>query len=96
VLGGAVAALMLSDALLNRGGYFGVRLGRYVMEPTHPQRLALGVGLLGLFMALLNLAVAWWASSDHWLFYSTFVDIVITMLLFMAVLRFAQQPASAT
>jgi intracellular septation protein A len=93
VLGSAVAAIMLTDALANRGRYFGLRLGRYIMEPTSPQRLALGMGLLGLFMAGLNWAVASWASTDVWLFYSTFVDIGISMVLFFAVLSFAREPA---
>jgi intracellular septation protein A len=93
LLGGLAAVLMLSDAWLNRGRYFGERMGRYIMEPTHPQRLALGAGLLGLTMALLNVGVATWASTDQWLFYTTFVDIVITVLLFFAVLRFAREPA---
>jgi hypothetical protein len=39
-----------------------------------PGRLAIGMGLLGLVMAGLNLLVAKFASTDLWLFYSTFVD----------------------
>jgi intracellular septation protein A len=95
ILGCLTASLMLSDALANRGRYCGVRLGRYIMEPTHPQRLALGVGLLGLCMAGLNWGVATVASTDVWLFYSTFADIGITIVLFFAVLRFARLPASS-
>jgi intracellular septation protein A len=95
ILGCFVAALMLGDALANQGRYFGGRMGRYIMEPTHPQRLALGLGLLGLLMAVLNWGVATWASTDVWLFYTTFADIVISVLLFFAVLRFARDPLNA-
>lgn len=96
ILGCLVASLMLGDSLANKGRYFGVRLGRYIMEPTHPQRLALGVGLLGLTMALLNWAVAQLASTDTWLFYTTFADLGITIVLFFAVLRFSRASASAS
>jgi intracellular septation protein A len=90
ILGVLVATLMLSDALLNRGRYFGERLGRYLMEPTHPQRLALGIGVVGMIMAALNWGVARWASTDVWLFYTTFADIGISIALFFQVLRYAR------
>jgi intracellular septation protein A len=89
LLGVLVAALMLSDAAFNRGRYFGRRLGFYLMQPTHPQRLAFGLGLVGLVMAGLNWGVARWASTDAWLTYATFLDMPVSIGLFILVLRHA-------
>jgi intracellular septation protein A len=95
ILGLAVAALMLGDALLNRGRYFGARLARYILQPVHVRRLALGLGVVGLIMAALNAAVAALASTEHWLLYTTFGDVVISVALFFGVLRFASLPLEA-
>ena len=89
-LGLLTATLFLGDGLLRRGAYFGRRLARYVMEPVDEQRLAVGLGLLGATMALLNWGAAKVFSTDVWLAYTTFGDIVLSMVLFFAVLRFAR------
>ena len=57
-LGLLVASLMFSDAVFNRGGYFGRRLARYMPSPVSTQRLAFGMATLGLVMAGLNYFVA--------------------------------------
>ena len=88
-LGLLTATLFLSDGLLRQGRYFGRRLARYVMQPVSEQRLAIGLGLIGATMASLNWGVAKLFSTDVWLAYTTFGDIVLSMLLFFAVLRFA-------
>jgi intracellular septation protein A len=88
-LGLFTATLFLSDGLLRQGRYFGRRLARYVMQPVSEQRLAIGLGLLGATMALLNWGVAKVFSTDIWLAYTTFGDIGLSMVLFFAVLRFA-------
>lgn len=95
LIGLLVAGLMLGDAVFNRGRYFGRRLGFYLMQPTHPHRLAFGLGLVGLVMAGLNWGVARWASTDAWLTYSTFLDMPVSIGLSLLVLRHAQmaQPA---
>jgi intracellular septation protein A len=90
ILGLLTATLFLGDGLLNRGRYFGVRLARYVFEPVNEQRLAIGLGALGALMAGLNYAVARWLPTDVWLAYNSVGDIVLTMLLFTFVLRFAR------
>jgi intracellular septation protein A len=95
ILGLFVAALMLSDALGNGGRYFGVRMQRYILQPIDPARFTLGLGCLGLFMAVLNWVVAKVASTDTWLFYTTFVDIVISVALFFVVLKFARRDEPA-
>ena len=46
--------------------------------------------LLGLVMAGLNYAVAKLASTDVWLFYTTFVDFFLVMLMIFAVFAFAR------
>lgn len=91
VLGTLVAALILSDALFNRGRYFGARMARYLVGiPVDTRRLALGIALMGLAMAGLNLLATQWLSKDAWLFYTTFVDMPLSMVLVFAVLRFAR------
>jgi intracellular septation protein A len=90
ILGLLTALLFLGDGLLNRGRYFGRRLARYVLETVDERRLAIGLGLLGALMALLNWAVARWLSTDVWLAYSSFGDMLLSMLLFLLVLRFAR------
>jgi intracellular septation protein A len=90
ILGLFTALLFLSDGLLNRGRYFGRRLARYVMQPVDEQRLAIGLGVLGAVMAGLNWGVAKAFSTDVWLAYSSVGDILLSMLLFLLVLRYAR------
>lgn len=90
ILGLFTAALFLGDGLLNRGRYFGRRLARYVMQPVDERRLGLGLGLLGAVMAGLNWGVASFFSTDVWLAYNSVGDILLSMLLFLIVLRFAR------
>lgn len=89
-LGLLTGALFLGDGLLRQGRYFGRRLARYLLQPVSEQRLAIGLGLLGAALALLNWGVARVFSTDVWLAYTTFGDIVLSMVLFFAVLRFAK------
>ena len=95
-LGVLIASLTLADALFNRGRYFGARLARYLIGmPVDARRLALGMALLGLTMAGLNLLATHWLSKDAWLSYTTFVDTPLAMVLGFAVFRFARVPPSA-
>jgi intracellular septation protein A len=94
ILGVLIASLILADALLNRGRYFGARLARYLIGmPVDARRLALGMALLGLTMAGLNLLATHWLSKDAWLFYTTFVDAPLAMVLGFGVFRFARPAA---
>ncbi|MFN4116370.1 MAG: septation protein IspZ [Inhella sp.] len=90
ILGLFTAALFLGDGLLNRGRYFGRRLARYVMQPVHEQRLAIGLSVLGAVMAGLNWVVAKAFSTHVWLTYNSVGDILLSMLLFLLVLRYAR------
>jgi intracellular septation protein A len=89
-LGAAIALLMAADGLFNRGGYFGVRMLRYMPEPLDPRRLTLGMAVLGLVSAFTNWAVASWLSKELWLYYTSFGDLVLTILLMVWVLRYAR------
>jgi len=89
ILGVFVATLMLSDALFNRGGYFGGRLLRFMPQPMDARRLATGMGVLGLVMAAVNWVFAEFTSQDTWLYYTSFGDFVLTMILIFAVFRYA-------
>lgn len=91
ILGIFVAGLMLGDALLNRGRYFGGRLERYMPHPIHQRRMSLGMGGLGLFMAGANYLVASVFSTDVWLYYTSFGDFLLSMILVFAVLRYARR-----
>lgn len=98
VMGCIVAVLFLGDGLLG-GRFLGARMLRYMPYPDiDAARLSIGLALSGLTMAGLNYLVARTASTDLWLYYTTFGDIVVAMLLFFfGVLRFARvrRPAQA-
>ena len=90
IVGIVSAVLFVGDGLLG-GRRLGRALLRYVPFPdVDPARLAIGMGVVGLIMAGLNYLVARLASTDLWLFYSTFVDLFLTMLLILFVFRYAR------
>lgn len=90
IVGAISATLFLGDGLLG-GNRLGKALTRYLpYTDIDPGRLALGMGVLGLVMAGLNYAVASLASTDVWLFYTTFVDFFLVMLMILAVFSFAR------
>jgi intracellular septation protein A len=90
IVGAISAVLFLGDGLLG-GNRLGKGLTRYLpYTDVDPGRLALGMGVLGLVMAGLNYAVARLASTDVWLFYTTFVDFFLLMLLILVVFSFAR------
>jgi intracellular septation protein A len=92
ILGVLVAGLILGDGLFNRGRYFGARLARYLIGMTvDARRLSLGIAVLGLIMAGLNLMAMHWLSKDAWLTYTTFVDAPLAMVLGLLVFRFAKK-----
>ncbi|WP_347303619.1 septation protein IspZ [Croceibacterium sp. TMG7-5b_MA50] len=90
ILGSISAILFLGDGLLG-GNRLGKGLARYLpYTDLNPGRLAFGLGLLGLVMALLNWGVAQYASTDIWLFYSTFVDFILAASMTLLVFRYAR------
>ncbi|MBM4209303.1 MAG: septation protein IspZ [Gammaproteobacteria bacterium] len=90
ILGVLVATITLGDAVFNKGQYFGGRLLRYMMQPMDPQRLALGLGVLGLVMAGVNWVFAEYTSQDTWLYYTSFGDFLLTVVLMLGVMRYAR------
>ena len=84
------AVFFLADGLRG-GGRLGRGMARYLpYSDVDPGRLAIGMGVLGLFMAGLNAIVASWASTSLWLFYTTFADTLLVMLLVLLVFRHAR------
>ena len=52
--------------------------------------LSIAIGLVGAIVALLNWVVAAIASTDIWLFYSPFLDILVAIGLFMIGINWAR------
>lgn len=91
ILGCISAACFFGDGLLFKGKRLGKGLMRYLpYGDLDPRRLAMGMGVLGLVMALLNWAVAAWTSTDFWLFYTTFGDFILIVFLVQIVLLYAR------
>jgi intracellular septation protein A len=57
----------------------------------HHNRLAIGMGLLGAFMALGNYLVANNFSEDFWLTYSTLLEFPISMVALFLIMRWAKR-----
>ena len=90
VIGLITATLFLVDGLVG-GRWLGRGLARYMpFEHLNVRRLSLGVGVTGAVMAGLNLLVARNASTDVWLFYTTFADVPLAAVLVMATLKWAR------
>jgi len=90
ILGSISAVLFLGDGLLG-GNRLGKGMARYVpYNDIDPGKLAVGMGVLGLVMAALNYLVAEYASTDVWLFYTTFVDFFLVAGLVLLVFRYAR------
>jgi intracellular septation protein A len=96
VLGGFAAALFLTDGILG-GRTLGKRMMLYLpSQDLDPRRLALGFGLSGLVLALLNWLFVEFATKDQWLLYTTFADMPVALLGVLWTLWFAKpkpQPA---
>jgi len=89
-LGAVSASAFLVDGLFG-GNRLGRGLARYLpYTDIDPGRLAVGLGLLSFLMAGLNIAAARLLSTDGWLFYSTFVDFFLVMLMMLLVFRYAR------
>lgn len=91
IVGLISAAFFLSDGFFLKGGRLGKGLMRYLpFSDIDPARLAIGMGAVGLIMAALNYGVAKVASTDFWLFYTTFLDFVLVMVLVIGVFKYAR------
>ena len=65
--------------------------GRDILLLTRVRKASLGIVMLGLIMAGLNLIAMHWLSKDAWLTYTTFVDAPLAMVLGLLVLIFAKK-----
>jgi intracellular septation protein A len=87
---------LLSATLFFVDGVFGgkrlaSRLERYLpYNDIDVRRLGIGMGLMGVVMAGMNQAVAMLASTDVWLFYTTFLDFILAMGVILFVFRWAR------
>ena len=91
VLGLLTASLFMIDGLLRRGAYFGARIERYMPLPLHHDRIAIGMSLVGVVMAVANYYVANHFTEDFWLTWTTFLDLPLSMALFYAVIFWARK-----
>jgi intracellular septation protein A len=90
IIGLISAALFFFDGLAG-GNRLSVRLMHYLpYRGIDAARLGIGMGLFGAIMAGLNFLVAQHVSTDIWLFYSTFADFVVAIVLIFFMLRYAQ------
>ena len=95
ITGLIAASFFIVDGL--RGGpYIGKGLARYMpYSDIDPGRFAIVMGVIGLIMAGLNYGAAKLLTTDHWLFYKTFVDNFIVIGLVFIALRFARNKTVA-
>lgn len=95
IIGGAVALLFLLDGLVMKGALLAARLVRYFPVGTDARRLGIGMGLVGAVTAVANALVVRAVSTDTWLWYTTFGDLILTMVLFAGVMYWARPKAGA-
>lgn len=92
IMGGLGAVLYLIDGIFG-GRYLGERTARYLFMPDIvPQRLSLAFGALSITMALLNWGVVKLVSKDIWLYYTTFGDFIVAVVLFSIAIRWVIKP----
>ena len=90
IVGVVSAALFFVDGLAG-GNRLAARLMAYLpYRDIDAARLGIGMGVFGAVLAALNLLVALYASTDVWLFYSTFADFPVSMVLILLVFRYSQ------
>ena len=89
IMGTLSALLFLGDAALG-GRWLGKGLSNYMPFPCDPRRLALGLGVLGLASAAVEQSVIVWGGKDAWLNWTTFIEMPISFVLIMLIMRWAR------
>jgi len=91
------ASCFLFDGRVLKGRWLGRGISRYLAySDIDERRLAIGLGLTGLAMAAANFLVVGVASTDVWLFYTTFGDVALSIPLVLLAVRWARRlPRSA-
>lgn len=92
---GIVGAIPFLIDGLTGGQRLAARMARYFVFDIDARRLGIGMGLVGLAMAALNVAAVALLSQDDWLIFSTFGDVPIAMGLFFAVMFWAKNGPEA-
>jgi intracellular septation protein A len=95
IMGLIGASLFLSDGLFARGQKLAARLARYFAFDVDARRLALGMGGIGVVMALVNVLAVWLLTTDQWLVFTTFLDTPIVIALFLAMLFWVREGPEA-
>ena len=95
------ATFFLLDGLLLRGKRLGRGMSRYIAyTDIDERRLAIGMGLVGVVLALSNYVVVKLVSTNVWLFYTTFGDVPLSFALVLMAIRWSRQapkrPASSS
>jgi intracellular septation protein A len=86
------ATCFLFDGLILKGRRLGAGVNRYLAyTDVDNARLAIGLGVNGLIMAGGNWVVAKLFSTDVWLFYTTFLDIPLSMALVLGAVSWARR-----
>ncbi|NJS14322.1 MAG: hypothetical protein HC788_06485 [Sphingopyxis sp.] len=92
IIGLIGAAAFLTDGAFG-GRWLGQGLSRYVAyRDVVPARLSVAMGCVGLLMAGANWTVARIASTDVWLFYTSFLDIFVAIGLAFVAIRWSRRP----
>jgi intracellular septation protein A len=92
VIGLIGAACFLFDGLVLKGRKLGAAVDRYMAyTDIDVRRLAIGMGLVGLFMAGGNWVAVKLLSTDAWLVYTTFLDLPLSMILLFAMINWARK-----
>jgi intracellular septation protein A len=96
IVGLVGACCFLFDGLVLKGRKLGAGVDRYMAyTDIDHRRLSIGMGLTGLVMAGGNSLVAWAFSTDAWLFYTTFLDIPVSMGLVLGTVSWARRKGTA-
>nr|WP_237219778.1 septation protein IspZ [Sphingomonas arenae] len=91
------ATFFLADGLLLKGRRLGHGLNRYLAyTDVDERRLAIGMGLVGVLMALANYVVVKLVSTDIWLFYTTFLDVPLSIGLVLGAIKWARGGRAAS
>lgn len=79
---GVITGLLFGlDGLVNRGRWLGRGMARYIpFNGIDLKRLALGMAILSVVIAALNVVVVLLASEGFWLIYTTFLDIPLVVV----------------
>ena len=97
VVGLLGAGLFLADGLLLRGRRLGRGMSRYIaLNDIDERRLAIGMGVAGAVMALANWIVVKLVSTDVWLIYTTFIDMVLAIGLVLVAINWSRRGSART